>query len=55
MSNFFYYENTGSAASHFVARTGGANLLPFQLEYSMSRPTLGDIDGDGSSQRPSRN
>ena len=52
MSNFFYYENTGSAASHFVARTGGANLLPFQLEYSTARPTLGDIDGDGASQRP---
>lgn len=53
MGNFFYYENTGSAASHFVARTGGANLLPFQLR-PMSRPTLGDIDSDGASQRPSR-
>ena len=31
----------------FVARTGRADPLPFALEYGISRPTLGDLDGDG--------
>mgnify|MGYP001199404118 CR=1 FL=1 len=43
---FYYYENTGSVAPEFVARTGRADPLPFQLDGSISRPTLGDLDGD---------
>ena len=48
-----YMENTGtSTAPAFVQRTGGAN--PFDDidvgSYS-SRPALGDLDGDGRSDR----
>ena len=39
----FYFENATSA---FVARTGRADPLPFTLN-GWSRPTLGDLDGDG--------
>ena len=53
---FYYYENTGSVAPEFVARTGRADPLPFQIDDSISRPTLGDLDGDGAPpQRPPRN
>ena len=53
---FYYYENTGSVARDFVARTGRADPLPFQIDDSISRPTLGDLDGDGAPpQRPPRN
>ena len=53
---FYYYENTGSVAPDFVARTGRADPLPFALELGISRPTLGDLDGDGTlPQRPPRN
>jgi len=53
VGKFFYYENIESAASQFVARTGNANPFPFKLD-GPSKPTLGDIDSDGASQRPAR-
>jgi len=46
--SFFYFENTGSAASPaFAARTGNANPLDGEDVGFRSAPTLGDIDGDG--------
>ncbi len=45
---FFYFENTGSATSPgFVSRTGAANPLDGQTVGLSSRPSLGDLDGDG--------
>ncbi len=45
---FFYYKNTGSAASPaFVAQPGPANPLNFQDLGYRSTPSLGDVDGDG--------
>ncbi len=45
--NYFYFENTGTAASPaFVQRTGSAN--PFDGMPSIyTIPTLADVDGDG--------
>jgi hypothetical protein len=46
--HFFYFENTGSAASPaFVARTGTANPLAGQDVGFAAAPALGDLDGDG--------
>ena len=48
VGRFFYYDKiTESAASKFVARTGKANPLPFEIRHGPSKPTLGDLDGDG--------
>ena len=54
VGRFTYYEFTESAAAQFVARTGNANPLPFEISNGPSKPTLGDIDSDGASQRPAR-
>ena len=54
VGRFTYYEFTESAAAQFVARTGNANPLPFEISNGPSKPTLGDIDSDGASQRPSK-
>jgi hypothetical protein len=44
---FFYYENTGSAASAvFTARTGSSNPLDGKDVGWMATPTLGDMDAD---------
>ena len=48
VGQFFYYDKiTESAGSQFVARTGNANPLPFEIRNGPSKPTLGDLDGDG--------
>ena len=48
VGRFFYYDKiTESAGSQFVARTGKANPLPFEISNGPSKPTLGDLDGDG--------
>ncbi len=45
---FYYYENTGSAASPvFVQRTGAANPLDGQIVLEIPAPRLVDLDGDG--------
>ena len=44
---FYYDKITESAASKFVARTGKANPLPFEIRDGPSKPTLGDLDDDG--------
>jgi hypothetical protein len=45
---FFYFENTGSAASPtFIARTGAANPLNGQDVGNGSTGSLGDLDADG--------
>jgi len=47
-ATFRYFENTGSAASPaFIPRTGTANPLDGQDVGFLSRPALGDLDGDG--------
>ena len=49
LNQFFYFENTGSAATpRFAQRTGAAN--PFDglsVQHFYSSPTFGDLDGDG--------
>ena len=51
----YYAENTGtSTAPVFVQRTGSANPFDGIDVGSYSKPTLGDIDNDGTLiQRPS--
>jgi hypothetical protein len=45
---FFLFENTGDATSPaFAARTGAANPLDGESVGDHSKPTLGDLDGDG--------
>ena len=50
-----YIENTGTAtAPAFVQRTGSANPFDGIDVGSSSKPTLGNLDGDGTLiQRPS--
>jgi hypothetical protein len=45
---FFYFKNTGSAASPaFLEQTGSANPLNTQDVGNQSAPSFGDLDGDG--------
>ena len=51
----FYYENIGNVtAPKFVFRTGDADPFDGIKLDGPSKPTLGDIDSDGASQRPSK-
>ena len=47
--NLTYMENTGtSTAPAFVQRTGSANPFDGIDVGYLSKPTLGDLDGDGT-------